>query len=267
MGLAKLTQRWVDRRWRQGWRFQSHVLGGRFRILDAERRVVLRSADESEAINAWDGLVQDQTGSDELVLVLHGLGRTSLAMRPMARALRGFGWQAAAFDYPSTRQGVEANGEQLLELIRSTGVRRVSFVTHSLGGIIARAALASERWPEGIEAGRLVMLAPPSTGSSLAERLSSPPLRALLGPAFSDVSGSHRVPPPAIPFGIVAGTMGSNPLIAGVNDGVVSVEETRLPGATAFTEVAAAHTWIMNLAAVQAWADAFLRGEAPGDLG
>jgi hypothetical protein len=65
------------------------------------------------------------------------------------------------------------------------------------------------------------------------------------------------MPLPSCEFGIIAGGKGNgkgkNPLLGGDNHGVVTVEETRLPGAADFLLIDAGHTFITaNEAAVEA---------------
>ena len=132
-----------------------------------------------------------------------------------------------------------------------------SFVTHSLGGIVARTLLAHHADALAhLHPRRLMMLAPPSQGASFASRLDGGPFRALFGPSGRRMASVHRgdddvgIPLPTIPFAIVAGTLrdgrGVNPIIEGDDDGVVGVREAYLPGAEAFHLVPSPHTWIMR---------------------
>ena len=126
---------------------------------------------------------------------------------------------------------------------------RISLVTHSLGGIIARRVLA-DGWPEQLTPHRLVMLAPPSTSAHLASRLDSAPFHLLMGPSARQLAHGVDVPTPSIPFAIIAGSLrdgrGINPLLSGDDDGIVRVEETRLTGCAQHHVVPALHTTIMN---------------------
>ena len=103
------------------------------------------------------------------------------------------------------------------------------------------------------------MLAPPNQGSQLAAGLVRNPLfRWFYGPAATELADCSAWPPPPAPFGVIAGTRSralsnvtswtvGRRFPPGVrNDGTVAVDETKLPGMTAFAEVDATHTWIMN---------------------
>jgi hypothetical protein len=112
---------------------------------------------------------------------------------------------------------------------------------------------------------RIVMLAPPNRGSRLAATMQTNPLfRWFYGPAGAELADASQWPAPPAPFAVIAGTRrlsltnvtswtAGRLFPAGVaNDGTVAVDETRLPGMTAFAEVDATHTWIMNAPRVHA---------------
>ena len=73
----------------------------------------------------------------------------------------------------------------------------------------------------------------------------------------------ERLAIPPCPFGIIAGgdddPEGGNPLLDGNDDMVVTVAETRLPGAADFVIVPALHTFIMDDAQVQEYTLRFLQ--------
>lgn len=198
------------------------------------------------------GAAQGSTDT-HLVVLLHGLGRRRAAMAPLARRLEGAGYAVANVGYPSRHAGVAAHAARIAALLDAEPEgRRVSFVTHSLGGIVVRAlGLRADRWRDRLELGRLVMLAPPNQGSALAAEVRRlRPLARLFGPSLGDVV--ERVPtlaPPPMPFGVIAGSTrggrGLNPLLAGDDDGIVRVDEARLEGASDFLVVSSLHTFIM----------------------
>jgi pimeloyl-ACP methyl ester carboxylesterase len=196
----------------------------------------------------------DQPVSDHVVLLLHGIFRSKDSFGPMVRALRAAGYEAHGVNYPSTRRSLEEHADQVELLVsRLEDARRVSFVTHSMGGIVARVMLArlGAAWRERVVPHRLVMIATPNRGAELATRVTQlPGSWAVGGPSLVALrhDDQGQIPLPTIPFGIIAGARGDgrgfNPWLPGDNDMTVTVESTRLEGAEDFLVVRGVHTFI-----------------------
>ncbi len=204
----------------------------------------------------------------EDVVLLHGLGRTDRAMRPLEHALVGAGYRVHNLAYPSLAE----EPAQLVSIISEqidaccAHAEKLHLVTHSLGGLLARAALAQH--PRA-NLGRVVMLAPPNNGSAYADLargarrtgLALAPAVAALG---TDPLGlARKLPTPNYEVGVIAGTRSINPLDpllgAGASDGAVSVASTRLQGMADFVTVDATHSSIRRKPEVHAQVIAFLR--------
>jgi hypothetical protein len=179
----------------------------------------------------------------DVVLLVHGMGRTRFSMAPMASALENAGFEVVNFGYPSRSATVADLAEGLARRIAREeareGVARVHLVGHSLGTILIRWVLANRR-PEDL--GRVVMLAPPNRGSRRAD-MAAPWLTWLSAPlpelTTSDTSTVRLIPtPPDVPIGI----------IAGVHDGTVPVTQTFLDGPCLCDHVVVpyGHTFIMR---------------------
>lgn len=204
----------------------------------------------------------------EDVVLLHGLGRSARVMRPLARELTAAGYRVHSLDYPSTRATPEALVELLHGEISSCCAwsGRVSFVTHSLGGVLLRAYLEEHPMPQ---LGRVVMLAPPNHGSEYVDVAGHWRLFAgVLGPTAAQLGTAstslpNRLPGADFEVGVIAGTGSINPLgamlIDGKSDGTVSVASTRLTGMRDFIEVPVSHTFIMRDPEVARQAIEFLR--------
>jgi triacylglycerol lipase len=202
-----------------------------------------------------------------LVVLLHGLARRHTSMAKMAAYLRHAGWETWARSYPSRQEPIEVLAAQVTEwLVATAGQRPLFAVTHSMGGIVLRHLGDPRlRWQ------RAVMLAPPNQGSSLAAGLLTNPFFSwYFGPAGRGLGElPPRWPSPPAPFAVIAGTRQlalSNPTSWTVgrrfdeaNDGTVAVRETKLDGMSAFAEVDATHTWIMNDPRVQIMVARFLQ--------
>lgn len=208
-------------------------------------------------------------GPRPLVVLLHGLARRHTSMAKLAAHLRHAGWETWAKSYPSRSQPIEELAAQVTEwLLAAAGDRPLYAVTHSMGGIIVRHLHDPRlRWQ------RIVMLAPPNQGSTLAAGLIDNPFFGwFFGPAGRGLAAlPPSWPPPPAPFAVIAGTrrfalhnptswtIGRRFARDEANDGTVAVRETRLEGMSAFAEVDATHTWIMNDARVQMMSERFLR--------
>jgi pimeloyl-ACP methyl ester carboxylesterase len=81
----------------------------------------------------------------ELVVCIHGLGRTRRCWWLLRRRLERAGYRTDAWTYPSLLQSIEDLGRdcrrRLEAYVADSDVRQVHVVTHSLGGIIIRQAL------------------------------------------------------------------------------------------------------------------------------
>jgi len=198
---------------------------------------------------------QSHAANADYVILLHGLGRTPLSMKRLEWSLKRENYRVINAAYPSTRISIQDAADHYLDdvLKNQTTDRtvKIHFVAHSLGGIVLRQYLSNHQIEN---LGRVVMLAPPSQGSELAERLKNNRLYRLatgpagqqLGPAESSLP--KQLGPPEFEFGIIAGDRSLNPLfslwIPGPDDGKVSVRSTQLCGMADFLLVHKSHTWM-----------------------
>lgn len=198
----------------------------------------------------------------EVVVLLHGLGRTPLSMLALSFAARRRGYRVLNWHYRSTRGTIAGHSDAFARdvLPRLAAASRVHFVTHSLGGIVVRRLLATHALPN---LGRVVMLAPPNGGSEVADVLHRwvPPAREL-GTGAASVPLS--LPPADFPLGVIAGSRSHIPLFSRwmshvPNDGVVAVERTRLDGMHDFLVLHRTHTTLPWSADAIAETFSFLR--------
>ncbi|MEM1228485.1 MAG: alpha/beta hydrolase [Planctomycetota bacterium] len=173
--------------------------------------------------------LDDSFGSRrDVVIVTHGLFAGRRSMQPLCRAVVEAGYECVNWGYPSLSGSIAHHAAQFSELLREhferPDVHRVHLIAHSMGGIVARAALSQSRLESRLPAkcGRLVMLAPPNRGSHLT-RMPLGPLSCWF-PQVRELSEDpeslvNQLPEPRRMHVAV---------IAAARDFVVSVQSTRL---------------------------------------
>ncbi|MBI4815707.1 MAG: alpha/beta fold hydrolase [Deltaproteobacteria bacterium] len=203
-------------------------------------------------------------------LCLHGFLRTGLSMVPMARALVRGGWaEAKTPTFAYQHRALEDVAREVRELAKSLADKHgssIDLVTHSFGGVVARAALPD------LPARRIVMLSPPNQGAELAELVRNAlPLHRLgwdpLAPMLPGAPAEHPSGPAEI--GILTGGRGDdrgfNPLLDGDNDGKVRIVEAMLEGAKDFRVLQVRHPFIMMSPKVHSLVLRFLEAGTFGD--
>ena len=182
--------------------------------------------------------------SKDKVILVHGLAGSRLDMWPIARRLQRSGFATQSWCYRSIGNDSETHAQRLLnDLIAIDSQMQETkwhVVTHSMGGIIVRAAFDHVRFSN---LGRVVMLAPPHGGSHVARKLA--PLFGWLTPSLKQLSDApdsfvNQLPnsfkSKEIDFGIVEAT----------KDRVIEAEAVRLDGSQDFAQVVGHHgilTW------------------------
>ncbi|MCX7012427.1 MAG: alpha/beta fold hydrolase [Candidatus Sumerlaeota bacterium] len=262
-------QFWADERVCSEWRIQRNTLTGHCRLLDPDD--VRRAWGNYDACDAkFDSLRRSgviPAPSTDTVILLHGIWRAKESMRPLRNALRAAGYEVVNLNYPSTQGRIEEHAAQLARVIdRLEGAERLSFVTHSMGGLVVRRYLSDCRDPR---IGRFVMIAPPNHGATLADWLDNAKVfRPAFGPAGPELRADAEgaADDLAIPwrqFGVIAGGKGDgkgfNPLLRGDNDMTVEVASAKLDGMADFLLVRRIHTVIMKAPEVIEATKRFLR--------
>lgn len=194
------------------------------------------------------------------ILLIHGLGRSPLSMWSLGRTLRDAGHTPQFFGYTT----LIASFDQIVSKLRDR-LRQLSehgpygIVSHSMGGILTRAALAHAEFPLPEH---VLMLAPPNQ-SPLAGRLAN---RLLPFRWFARQSGDNlasqsfytQLPVLACRYTLVAGTVGPTGALSlfdeDANDMIVALKEVRMKPDDEVIQVAAVHSFIMNHADVRSLA-------------
>jgi hypothetical protein len=258
------TQFWGDELLFHGYRIQRHVLTGHCRLLN-EHNVRLGWGTLEQVAAKLDAIRHDKQlppVRGRVILVLHGLGRTRASMDKLCAHLQQPGGLTVLnIGYPSTRAAIDDHAAALGRIIdRLPEAEQIDFVGFSLGNLVVRRLLAMRLAASGGQADRrlrrMVMIAPPNHGSARAEAWAESDLYStLLGECGYELARhwtdlERKLATPHFEFGIIAGGRGDgqgwSQLLAGDDDGTVSVASTRLAGARDFIVVPQRHTFIME---------------------
>lgn len=175
----------------------------------------------------------------------------------LERALAERGYATANLGYPSRVLDLNEIVAALLPQVAVVAEQTVGplhFVTHSMGGLVARVLLSGYRPPQ---LGRVVMLAPPNGGSEVADRLVSwAPYRRWFGPAGGQLVTRRDTALTALfgaidyELGVIAGSRSFYPLASALmprpNDGRVSVASTTVEGMADHLVLPVAHPTIVR---------------------
>lgn len=198
--------------------------------------------------------------ANQLVILLHGLARTSRSLKKLQAQLRNAGYQVVNQSYASRKYSIEVLAENFLRPILqkhdTEKIQSIHFITHSMGGILVRYYLSRHK-PDKL--GRVVMLSPPNHGSEIVDKLKHMWLfRWLNGPAGqqlgTDITDKSaiiaRLGEVNFPLGVITGDKSLNLLLSRFlpkpNDGKVSVASAQLAGMQDFLILPYTHTFIMR---------------------
>ncbi len=203
------------------------------------------------------------TAPQETVVLVHGLGRSRLSLRTLARRIENAGFATANVPYAPTFHRFETLVADFHDfLVENVKTERYHLVGHSLGNILIRARFA-HGYPT--ELGRIVMLAPPNHPPRLARKLHKfPPFRLWAGDSGQQLASREfyaTLPTPTVPFGVIAGDKGQRLTFGEPNDGIVTVKSTRLAGMKEHLVLPHTHTFMMNSPAVAEATIHFLQHE------
>lgn len=212
--------------------------------------------------------VQAREQAREQVVVIHGLGRSRVAMWPLARRIEAAGYDVHLVGYDSLGATVDealAEVSEQIDACCAASTVPVHFVGHSLGGLLIRAYLADHTVP-GL--GRVVMLGTPNQGTPVVDRNRDAWWMQLAGPLANALGTgpdgfAKALPAPTYPVGVIAGEVSGGPgaavQLTEPNDGLVPVASTRLDGMRDFVVLNVGHSMMRHNEAVAQHTLAFLR--------
>lgn len=169
------------------------------------------------------------------VVLVHGLWMGSPSMALLAWRLRRAGYPVRLFTYSSTGEGASGAARRLGRLVPRLRTPVVHFVGHSLGGIVL-----AHLFDRGVTAaaGRVALLGSPMRDCAAARGMDRMGVAWALGAAgWRGLLGERPEWRGEVPLATIVGDrpVGLGRLVARMDephDGAVTVEETRVPGAS-----------------------------------
>lgn len=260
------------------WRIQRHAIFGHVRLLDPqERRLAFGDMQQCYGeLQRWRECGAVPSMTSHVVICLHGLRGSRTSMQSIKEYLAEQGDSTVInFGYASTQGPVQEQAYALESVLRNLrGVRRVSFVAHSMGNIVVRHLLYKLR-VQGREPPltfeRMVMISPPNHGSDIANTVAYRGfLRLLIGPAVDQLAPEldwplleQQLDTPPFEFGIVVGIRGTETgyslRVPGDDDGLLSLSTQELVGSSALWKTKGLHQFMPRYPVVQAATLSFLR--------
>ena len=210
--------------------------------------VILGAVYLSLAFATWPG--EKDFSKQEVVVLLHGLGRSNMAMWMLAGRLEDVGYDVQQIGYSSintTTDEVIADITKQIDDCCVNEKRTVHFVGHSLGGLLIRAYLQDKRLKQ---LGHTVLIGTPNKGTDIADQFKGNCLVELLVPMATALGTDEKSLPktleaPYYPVGVIAGVYDSEineNYLPGRDDSLVPVESTKLEGMSDFIEIASGHS-------------------------
>ncbi len=226
-----------------GWKLQRNIIFGNWRILDpgdvrrawgtAEKQLedFLNDRPVSALCNYFDcggrfaRYIHDDGSGKGTVVLLHGIGVRAVSMGEMAEMLYAEGYDVLNYDYSSSRNSIAGHSIDFLAALRREEISgRIFFVTHSMGGLVLRHALAGMDAEECGNIGGAVMLGTPNQGSGWAYFGRIQPVINMNRALQDMIPGSQALdipfPPVPVPVGVIAGKF----------DGKVACRRTLIKG-------------------------------------
>ena len=134
------------------------------------RQRVLRPADDERFGLTLDEGWQKRDSALPIVVLVHGFNSTPQRNDAVLEPIREAGFPCAGFSYPndhSLGESAARLSRALKDLAATNAERRVVLVTHSMGGLVARACVEDPALDPG-NVSRLIQIAPPTHGTLLA---------------------------------------------------------------------------------------------------
>jgi pimeloyl-ACP methyl ester carboxylesterase len=191
----------------------------------------------------------------DLVVLTHGICSSKWLVLPLARRLRGRGYETRLWSYPTLRGSNKDLGarfaDYLSRLADEHPNRTIHVVAHSMGSIVTRCAALAGLPPT---LGRIVMLAPPNRGSHVARLLV--PVYGWFCTTLVELSDDPNSFVNKLPRTLDGHEVG---VIAVTRDNVVQLPSTYLDNHADHVVVDTWHTGVLWLSQTASLVDTFLQ--------
>lgn len=166
------------------------------------------------------------------IYLIHGYAGLGLEMEKINQSLQKAGYHSEIISYPSLVEDVDSVAKAVYLKIKAEKIDTVSFITHSMGGLVARSIYNYIKKDDHFPfINKMVMIAPPNKGTPLADFfIQSKIISHLAGPNIKNLTtntetGASRYPIPKCEVGIIMGVSpfkkGYNIFLEENNDGIV----------------------------------------------
>lgn len=194
--------------------------------------------------------------ANEKLVTIHGIFGSAWNLKYLASPLEGEGMDVTYWGYPSRDKVITEHAEDLVLELQTIAQQNpgqpINFLTHSMGGLILRAAVNLPDCPPEALIGKAVLVAPPNQGAVWGRMVGELDIANKLG---KDKAGKELMTeqdfehlgqfPDSMQVMVIAGNFSLNFLIPGENDGTVAVSETYLNTPHRHEVVKAGHKGIL----------------------
>ena len=186
----------------------------------------------------------------DTVVIIHGFGGKRLWMQPLSLRFKR-DYDVINWSYFSLGGSIDRHASRFAEFLNSIDAGgKINIVAHSMGSIIARAALQKHRCGK---VNRVVLLAPPNSGSHVA-RYAGLVLGSICKP-ISELSSAETSYVNQLPNSIEYETG----VIASKFDILVPVENTKMDGLSDYRIVNGTHNSLLFSGRIATMANQFIQ--------
>lgn len=190
------------------------------------------------------------------IYLIHGFAGLGIEMQKISYNLTKAGFNNEIISYPSLLQDVDTVAKTIYHKILADKPDTVSFITHSMGGLVARSLYhyikPGDKFPV---IKQMIMIAPPNKGTPVADYfIQSKLITSLAGPNIKNLTtdsktGASRYPVPKCEVGIILGIaknkFGYNLFLEEDNDGLVIPKHAKLGVEKEIAFIKASHTGLL----------------------